>query len=155
SKTVRSTNSFATQGGSAATQVGYARVTDASGNAPAGLAIFSYRQNNVLVSEAGVPASKLLSQGRMFAETSGAVHSGLAIANPNGDSSVVSFSFIYTDGKTVSTGSMTILANRQVAAFLDDRQIFNGPANFSGAFTFSASNAVAVVALRGVFNERS
>jgi len=155
SMTDRSTNSVATQGSSGNLQVGYARVADSSGKAPSGLAIFSYRQNGALVSEAGVPASKLLSQGRMYAETSGAVHSGLAIANPNGDSSVVSFSFIDTDGRTVSTGSTTILANRQVAAFLDDPQIFNGPANFSGAFTFSASNPVAVVALRGVFNERS
>jgi len=155
SMTDRSTNSVATQGSSGQLQVGYARVADSSGKAPSGLAIFSYRQNGALVSEAGVPASKLLSQGRMYAETSGAVHSGLAIANPNGDSSVVSFSFIDTDGRTVSTGSTTILANRQVAAFLDDPQIFNGPANFSGAFTFSASNPVAVVALRGVFNERS
>jgi hypothetical protein len=155
SMTDRSTNSVATQGSSGQLQVGYARVADSSGNAPSGLAIFSYRQNDVLVSEAGVPASKLVSQGRMYAETSGAVHSGLAIANPNGDSSVVSFSFIDTNGKAVSTGSTTVLANRQVAAFLDDPQVFNGPANFSGSFTFSASNPVAVVALRGVFNERS
>ena len=155
SMTDRGTNSVATQGSSGNLQVGYARVADSSGKAPSGLAIFSYRQNGVLVSEAGVPASKLLSQGRMYAETSGTVHSGLAIANPNSDSSVVSFSFIDTNGKTFSTGSTTILANSQVAAFLDDPRIFNGPANFSGAFTFSASNPVAVVALRGVFNERS
>jgi hypothetical protein len=66
----------------------------------------------------------------------------------------VSFSFIDANGKTVSAGSTTVPANGQIASFLDGAP-FNGPTAFSGAFTFTASKSVAVVALRGVLNERS
>ena len=154
SMTSRSTNSIVTQGGSANTQVGYARIAEASGTAPSGLAIFSYRQNGVLVSEAAVSASNVLTQGRMYAETSATVRSGIAIANPNSDPAVVSFTFTDQSGASAYSGSTTIPANGQIAGFLNDVP-FNGPAAFSGTFTFNASKGVAVVALRGLLNERS
>ena len=154
SMTDRSTNSLVTQGDSRGTRVGYARVTGSSGAAPSGLAIFSSRQNGVLVSEAAVPASKLLTQGRMYAETSAGVRSGIAIANPNSDPAVLSFRFVDESGQTVSSGATTVPANGQIAGFLND-VLFNGPPAFSGTFTFSASKSVAVVALRGLLNERS
>lgn len=46
-----------TPGIGTATQAGYATATVASGATPYGVAVFSYKQNNVVVSEAGVPAS--------------------------------------------------------------------------------------------------
>jgi hypothetical protein len=154
--TDRSTSSVVSQGASPATQVGYARVDDSSGNgnAPSGLAIFSYKQNGVVVSEAGVPASGLMAQGRLYAEISSAVRSGVAIANPNTDPAVVSFTFIDESGQTISSGSTTIAANSQIAGFLNDIP-FSGPSAFSGTFGFSASKPIAVVALRGLINERS
>jgi len=154
SMTDRSTNSVVTQGTAADPQIGYARVTGSSGGAPAGLAIFSYRQNGVMVSEAGVPASKLMTQGILYAETNAAVRSGIAIANPNADPAAVSFTFVDEHGGAVSSGSMTVPANSQVARFLNDDP-FSGPGTFSGTFTFSASKSVAVVALRMLVNERS
>ena len=61
--------STTSQGGSGTASVGYARIQPSSGNTtPSGLAIFGFRQNNVLVSEAGVPASPLIRSGRIFAE---------------------------------------------------------------------------------------
>ncbi len=154
SMTDRSTNSLVTQGVAAQPQIGYARVTASSGSAPSGLAIFSYRQNGVMVSEAGVPASKLVTQGILYAETNAAVRSGVAIANPNADPAVVSFTFFGESGATLSSGSATVPPNSQVARFLNDDP-FNGPGTFSGTFAFSASNPVAVVALRMLVNERS
>src|SRR5262249_8128119 len=151
--TDRGTNSLATQGGGTATQVGYARV-GASGNAPSGLAIFGYRQNGILISEAAVPASPLIKQGRLFAETSAAVRSGLAIANPNDTPAVISYTFTGEDGKDVASNSLTIPANAQIAKFLNEPP-FNGPSAFSGAFSFNSSVPVAVIALRGLVNERS
>jgi hypothetical protein len=156
SVTDRSISSVVTQGGSTEAQAGYARVADFSGSAaaPSGLAILSYRQNGVVVSEAAVPASKLIAQGRVYAETNSAVESGIAIANPNSDPSVVSFTFVDETGQTVSSGSTTIPANGQVAGFLNGDP-FGGPSGFSGTFTFKASKSVAALALRGFLNERS
>jgi hypothetical protein len=154
SMTNRSTDSIVTQGSSASPQVGYARIAESSGNAPAGLAIFSYHQNGVLVSEAAVSASSVISQGRMYAESGAAVRNGIAIANPNGDPSVVSFAFVDETGKTIYSGSTTVSPNGQIAGFLNDDP-FDGPATFSGTFSFSASKPVAVVALRELLNERS
>jgi len=53
----RGTSSVVTTGGSGGPQIGYARVAGSSGTTTTGLAIFGYRQNGILISEAGVPAS--------------------------------------------------------------------------------------------------
>src|SRR5262249_12104196 len=150
----RGGNSLVTQGIGAEPQVGYARVTGSSGNGPSGLAIFSYRQNGIVVSEAGVPASRLMTQGILDAETNAAIRSGIAIANPNADAAVVSFSFVDESGQTVTSGSITVPANSQIARFLNDDP-FNGPGSFSGTLSFSASKSLAVAALRMLQNERS
>ena len=76
--------SFASQGGSGAAVNGYGRIeVDVGNTTPSGVAIFSFRENDVLVSEAGVPASPLVTSGRIDAEVEGFVRTGLAIANPN------------------------------------------------------------------------
>jgi len=155
SLTDRGTESVITQGiGTETVKVGYSRVTDASGAAPSGLAIFGYRQNGILISEASVPGSRLVSRGRIYGETSGSVRSGLAIANPNSEPAVLSFTFTDENGSEVYSNSATIGANEQVAAFLNEKPFF-GPASFSGSFTFTSTKAVAAVALRGLVNERS
>lgn len=151
----RRTESVVTLGAAASPlQVGYARVTDATGAAPAGLAILGYRQDGVLISEAGVPASPLITRGRIYGQTNASVRSGLAIANPNVDPATVSFTFTDESGRDVYSNSAAIPANGQIAAFLNEDP-FNGPASFSGSVTFTSSKAVAVIALRGVTNERS
>src|SRR5262249_51457971 len=80
--------------------------------------------------------------------------SGVAIANPNSEPAVVSFTFTDENGNDVYSNSATIGANEQVAAFLNETP-FYGPAAFSGSFTFTSTKAVAALALRGVANERS
>ena len=75
-----------TSSGSADTlRVGYGRIrADAGSTTPSGIAIFQFRDSEgVLISEAGVPASEPVQEGRIFAEVNGPVNTGLAIANPN------------------------------------------------------------------------
>src|SRR5690348_11561974 len=61
---------------------GYAKVIPAPGaQLPSGLAILDFRANNVLVSEAGVPASGLITSGRIYAEVSDIINTGVAMAN--------------------------------------------------------------------------
>src|SRR5213594_3696654 len=64
--TDRGGTSLMTAGIPASISVGYARIQpDAGSTTPSGLAIFGFRQNNILVSETGVPASLPLTSGRI------------------------------------------------------------------------------------------
>src|SRR5207249_10514792 len=74
--------SFQTDGAaSAALAVGYAKVsTNPGAQPPSGLAIIDFRENNLLVSEAGVPASGVMTYGRIYADISCTINTGIAIA---------------------------------------------------------------------------
>ncbi|MBI2822763.1 MAG: RHS repeat protein [Acidobacteria bacterium] len=147
--------SLVTLGAFAAPTIGYARIQPTLGSTtPAGLAIFGLRQNDILVSETGVPASPLIRSGRIFAEVSGVVNTGLALANPNPQPANVSFFFTDTNGTDVRTGSTVVAANSQIAAFLNQSP-FGGSSSFAGGFTFSSDRPIGVIALRGLTNERS
>ena len=122
--------------------------------APSGLAIFSYRQNGVLVSEAGVPASTPMLKGRIYANVTGAVNTGIALANPNDSQATISFFFTDANGTDFGNGSMIIPAHGQIARFLNEAP-FNAPGSTKGTFTFSSDVPVAAISIRGYTNQRS
>lgn len=139
---------------SPAITVGYARVAaETEGSALEGSAIFSYRSNGVLVSQAAVPASPPVQSGRLYVEVNGPTNTGIAIANPNNDDVLISFSLTNASGSDLSHGTFTLGANRQLAAFLSEAP-FNFPDKTEGALTFSSSRNISVVGLRGLTNER-
>ena len=147
--------SFTTPGEAGATVAGYSQsIPDAGSTTPPGMAIFSFRNEGVVVSEASVPATTTLQTGRIYAQVGGSVNTGLAIANPNPESANVSFFFTDGNGATVGSGSFSIEANSQIARFLNEEPFNSGP-EVDGTFTFSSSLPLAVVALRGFTNERS
>ena len=147
--------SIATGGGSESIVVGHARIEPESGaTTPASIAIFEFRQNNVLVSEAGVPASRAVQGGRIFAEVDGPLNTGLAIANSNDAAASVSFFFTDSGGNNSGNGDLILPANGQIAKFLNEDP-FNSAVPFTGTFTFTSSIPVSVVALRGLTNKRS
>src|SRR5262249_19195794 len=124
------------------TAVGYASIQPSRGGAtPAGLTIFGFRQNNVLITEAGVPTSPLIQSGRIYAEVNSSIKTGLAIANPNSQPATVSFFFTDSNGN-FGNGTTTISANGQIAKFLNEPP-FNGPSSWTGTFTFSSSAPIA------------
>ncbi len=142
-------------GASTAIGAGYARILPGAGTAtPSGLAIFSLRQNNTLVSEAAVPASTLLTSGRIYAEVGGGADTGLAIANPNSQTATITFYFTDANGVSTAVSTTPIGANAQIAKFLSGPP-FNGGSAVQGSFSFTSNVPVAVVALRGFTNERS
>lgn len=144
-----------TSTGTGSLGVGYARIVPNSGSTtPAGLAIFGFRQNGILVTEAGVPASPLIRSGRIYAEVDGAVNTGLAVANPNGQPANMSFFFTDGGGTNFGAGNTVVPANGQIAAFLNQAP-FNGGNSIRGTFTFNSNVPVGVIALRGLSNERS
>jgi hypothetical protein len=147
--------SLRTEGISPSPTVGYGRIQPGSGSsAPSGLAIFGFRPGGVLVTEAAVPASALLQSGRIYAEVNGPVNTGLAIANPNSQAATITFNFTDVSGQTFGSGTTTIPANSQIAAFLNQAP-FNGGNSVQGTFSFSSSVPIAAIALRGFTNERS
>jgi len=127
-----------TGGGLDATiKTGYARIQpDTGSTVPAGLAIFGFRRNGVLVSEAGVAASPALRSGRIYAEVSSdlAVNTGLAIANPNERVATINFSFTNAAGVDFGAGSTAIPPQGQIAKFLNQSP-FDSGAGIQGAFT--------------------
>ena len=144
-----------TAGNSNLVSVGYGRIQPApSGAAPAGLAIFSLRQDNRLVSEAAVPASRAIPSGRIYAEIGNGVDTGIAFANPNTLAAVITFSFTDESGASFGSGSTTIPAGGQLARFLSQAP-FNGGASARGTFSFTSTQPVGAIALRGFTNERS
>ncbi len=134
------------------TQEGYGRIrADVGSTTPSGIAIIGYRPGGVLVAEAGVPASELVREGRIFAEVNGPVNTGLAIANPNDAPATIDFYFTDTDGARFAEGAYVLDAGRQIADFLNETP-FNGGDKLSGTFTFTSSLPIAVIALRGFTN---
>ncbi len=145
--------SFMTPGTAQSATTGYAIAQPNAGEtSPAGLARIAFRKNDVLISEASVPASPLLYSGRIYAESSGTVDTGLALANPGEQPAAISFYFSNATGSS-GTGSVTILPHQQIAAFLSQPP-FGGPKSLNGTFTFNSTAPVAAIALRGLTNER-
>src|SRR5439155_5301095 len=141
--------------GTSALSAGYARIQPNTGSTtPSGLAILGFRQNDVLVSGAGVQASTLLTSGRIHAEVGGPVNTGIAMANGSNQAVTGSFFFTNEAGQNSAQGSITIPANGQIARFLNEAP-FNAGTSFRGTLTFNVSAPVGVIALRGFTNERS
>ena len=152
--TNRGGTSFVTSGTAPSTTAGYAIVLPNSGTpTPSGIAIFGYRPNGVLVTEAGVPATPVLRTGRIYAEVAGAVNTGVAIANPNAQVANISYYFTDSNGNNFGSGTTTIPAAGQIAKFLNQAP-FNGT-NVQGSFTVTSDVPVGIIALRGLTNERS
>ena len=144
-----------TSGGASDTPVfGYGQVeVDGGTTTPAGLAIFGFRKDGILVSEAGVPASATLQEGRIFAEVDGPVSTGLAIANPNNDTVTIWFVFTDAMGVDYGHGNFTLGPFEQTARFLNEHP-FNGVSPMLGTFTFTSNLPISVIALRGFTNDR-
>ena len=144
--------SITSNGTETTTQVGYGRIrADAGRSTPSGIAIIGYSPGGTLFAEAGVPASELVREGRIFAEVNGPVNTGLAIANPNDAPATIAFYFTDAEGERFGEGSYVLDAGRQISKFLNETP-FNGGNEVSGTFTFTSSQPIAVIALRGLTN---
>ncbi|PYS33158.1 MAG: hypothetical protein DMG14_32415 [Acidobacteria bacterium] len=146
--------SFSGHGTSALT-TGYVRIQpNTSSMTPPAVAILGFRQNNVLINEAAMPATAPVTSGRIYAEVSDQVKTGIAIANGNNQAVTANFFFTNEAGQNSAQGSISIPANGQIARFLNEPP-FNAESSFRGTWTFNAGAPVGVMALRGFTNERS
>jgi len=130
--------SMTTDGGSEQVSVGYGRVRgEGAAGAPSGVAIFGFRQNGVLIGEAGVPATPPVQSGRIDAEVQGAVNTGIAMANPSSTSALIEFYFTDSSGMDFGHGSLSLGPSEQVAKFLNQVP-FNAGTITEGTFRLMA-----------------
>ena len=155
--------------GLGATQAGSIRIIpSASNRTPSGLVIFTYKGGATTVSEAGVPALRTGNAFRLYAEASGnfdasqigSIETGIAIANASSSAATVTFELTRLDGTSTGlTGTTTVPGNGQTALFMNQIAGFSSMGNpatpFQGVLRISSSSAaIAVVGLRGRYNER-
>ena len=137
-------------------RAGYGRIIPDSGDAlPDGLALLSWHQNAVLVGETTIPASPLVASGRTLAVVSASRNTGVAIANPNPFPVNIDFHFTNSIGFDYGHNTITIPADGQVSAYLNQSP-FNGGSAIDGTFTFRAvGGLVSATAILAVTNARS
>jgi hypothetical protein len=149
--------------------IGYGMITPSAGSTtPSGVGIFGYRPAGVLVTEAGVPDSPLITSGRTYAEVSASLqeNTGVAMANPNAADVTVNFDIRSTAGTLIRSGSFVLTGTatscvptvaqicNQMARFLNEAPFLSG-AGIQGTLSFTSTLPISVIALRGFFNERN
>jgi hypothetical protein len=169
------TGTAATPGAGNSVQAGYASLSANSGETPYGIAVFTYRENNVVVSEAGVPASPPTSSARVFVDyrkgvaVSGQpagsidIYTGVAIVNAGGAAANVTYTLRGTQGNILVVGHGRIAAGAHLAKFIDQFKDvapdFDLPANFPvvtqfGSLDITSDQSLSILALRLTVNQR-
>jgi len=155
----RGSLSTSTNGANSAFANGFGRV-QSSGAAGSGLEFIAYRQANTLITEPAFPGSAPIRSGRIYAEMSAPVNTGIALANPNTQAASVSVVFSDANGADFSSASFTIPANSQIAGFLHEAPFSTSSVTTQRSFTevrtftFSSNVPLAAMAVRTRINER-
>jgi hypothetical protein len=145
-------------------RTGWARVIPTGeSTTPSGLLVFSFKNNGVTISEAGVLAVPDGTMFRLYAEASGpfsssrpgSIQSAFAISNPGALAASIKLELLGLDGsptgvsalKTIPAMAQTALFLNQIPGFENLRLPFRGFLRISGG-------SVAVTGLRARYNER-
>jgi hypothetical protein len=168
-----------TAGTNVAARAGYAKLAVNSGAAPYGTAVFSFKQNGVTVTEAGVPASPPTTHARIFIDyrtmvnaipgrtDSGTIdiNTGVGIVNYGSATANIVYTLRNLNGGTLAIGNGTLAVGKHIVCFINQLKEtaasdFNLPLNFSsdiqfGTLEIASNQSLSVVALRGVNNQRN
>lgn len=159
-----------TLGSTGALAEGYA-ITANSGAAPYGTAVFSYRQNNVVVAEVGVPASPPTVSMRFFIESRTAVppvvgpgvistYTGFAAVNMGTATANINLKLRDGLGNILAQGSIPPLGkNKHISVFPHELAPgFVLPAGFvdngEGTLELTSDQPLSGIAIRGTANQR-
>ena len=156
---------------------GYATVAVKEGTVPYGTAVFSFKQNGVTVSEAGIPASPPTSASRIFIDYRSGVNAvpargdagvvdintGIAVVNNGTATANVAYTLHDINGDFITSGTGTISGGIHFAKFIDQfTEIATGfilPEDFQTTIQFAAldiesDQPLSVTALRMTTNQR-
>jgi sugar lactone lactonase YvrE len=167
-----------TAGINTSSRTGYAKLAVNSGATPYGTGVFSFRQNGVTVTEAGVPASPPTTRARIFIDyrasvaaipgrsNSGAIdiNTGLSVVNQGSATASIEYVLRALNGAILATGQGTIAKDNHIACFINQLQQmtasdFSLPSNFQsntqfGTLDISSDQPLSVIALRMTTNQR-
>jgi sugar lactone lactonase YvrE len=144
-----------TDGSPSSINVGWAQLIPDSGKStPVSAAVFGFTQQNVLVTESGVPAVSPTTRARIYVDKSRGHDTGLALANP-GDSSISISAICYqSDGVTrVGTGNIDLNSLGHDARFAG-QIIYGLPDAFTGVIEISSTKPFNALTLRSLTNNR-
>jgi sugar lactone lactonase YvrE len=156
---------------------GYAAAAVPAGPIPYATAVFSFKQNGVTVSEAGVPASPPTNAARVFIDYRSSVaaipgrisagtidiNTGIAIVNHGSAPANITYTLRNIAGSTLSEGHGTLAAGAHFAKFINQIKEaapdFFLPSNFQTVTQFatleiSSDQLISVLALRMTTNQR-
>jgi hypothetical protein len=166
-----------TSGESEQTQTGYATVTT-SGVVPDGTAVFSFKKENVTVSEVAVASSPPTFKARIFVEYRAGVpaipgraesgnidiNTGIAMVNYGETAANITYILRDLDGKDITVGHGNLPAGHHDARFInqvkDVAPDFELPADFQintqfASLEIQGDQPLSVMALRGTNNQRN
>jgi YD repeat-containing protein len=163
-----------TRGSTGGTQAGYATVSVNLGNAPYGTAVFSFKQDNLVVSEAGVPASPPTKSARLFVDyrtgvtglgSAGTlqIDTGVAVVNRGTGNANVTFTLRDLNGGIITSGNGTLAAAKHFAKFVNQLSEvaadFKLPDSFPtstqfGSLQIDSDQPLSILALRLTINQR-
>ncbi len=166
-----------TAGAPGATRVWYAKLAVNSGGTPYGTAVFSFKQNGITVTEAGVSASPPTTSARIFIDSRSGVNAvpgrsdsgtidintGIAVVNNGSATANVTYTLRDLNGLPLSLGHGTIAAGKHFARFITELQNvasdFSLPPDFQSVIQFGSlqidcDQPLSVLALRLTNNQR-
>jgi sugar lactone lactonase YvrE len=132
-------------------------------NPPSAMAIYSFNENGINATTAGVPAVQVANSFGMYAEmagdfsgrAAGALQTGIAIANPTDGPITVNLSLSSNSILVQPFGSVTVPAHGQIAAFLNEIPGLNVvPLPYQGVLSAKSSAPFSMIGIRGRYNER-
>jgi hypothetical protein len=124
--------------------------------------VYAYASNGITISSTGAAAISTDMKFDVYAHLDGAlgaigsIQTGVAVANASSEPVEVNFELVRLDGSTTGiSGKLQIAANGQSVSFIRE---LPGAANlatpFKGVLRLASSTPIAVMAIRGRYNER-
>ncbi len=134
--------------------VGYAVVLpDAGMSSPSGSAVFQYKVDGFVVTEAGVGASPATTKARVFVDNV-ATYTGVALANTNNQPSGALFSLLDSAGFTLQTVSRILPPGGHIAVFA--HELFVGlPETFTGLMEIRSQSPLNPITLKLTINQKN
>src|SRR5262249_49361601 len=117
-----------------------------------GLEIVSRKQSGAIVSEVGIPATRVVDNGRLFVDVTSTGRLVISIANPSDADAQVTFFYTDDTGNTTKFVNTTILAHQHFSRFVTD-----DPLNLTapGTLNYMSSIPVSATAFFTLTNEAS
>jgi hypothetical protein len=157
----RSSRKVQAAGGAEARTGSFVVTPDRDNVAPSVAAIYNYAFQGGIVSATGADAIPAAMEHEIYSEVSGesgaagSIESGLAIVNSSAEVADINFELITLDGKSVAAGTLQLQPNEQAHSFVAELPgVENLPKPFQGTLRLSSSAPVAVIGIRGRYNER-